>query len=207
MSGKYRRMVTRKKRTFNSRVRTAVLKTAETKYHIGGGDSFSLYHDRGDSVAPAIGTTQGSFLFDPWNLISQGTGARNRIGDEIYPRGMSMRLSVYNADDRPGLFYRIIVVKLNRYLNGVATTAGNFDLFDASGSNDTVCGIIKDDQGVKVLYDKTFKVAGQVGWGASGARKNRLFKKLWIRPKKGAKIVYSGANAIVTGKQIGRAHV
>lgn len=175
------------------------MKKVETKYHILGGDDTLLYHDRGTTTATAVGATQGALIWDPWVNIGQGTGARNRIGDEIYPRGMALRLTMYNATDRTALFYRIIVCKLNRVINGTGMTGGNFDMFDANGANDSIASIIKNDQGVKVYYDKTFTVQGcvQSSVGIDATRKLRLFKKLFINPKGTKKIVFSAANQIV----------
>lgn len=176
------------------------MKKAETKYLIRGGDNQSLYHDRGTATATAVGANQGAIVFDPWALIPRGTSSRERVGDEIYGRGMSLRLTMYNAVDRPNLFFRIIVCRLNRVINGVAMTGGNFDMFDAQGCNDCIAAITKDDSGVKILYDKVFQTQGHL-WQYEGAggtvRKPRLFKKLWINRKGSKKIIFSDANTIV----------
>ena len=66
------------------------MKKAETKYYTLGGDDTLLYHDRGTTTATAVGGTQGALIWDPWVNIGQGTGVRNRVGDEIYPRGMAL---------------------------------------------------------------------------------------------------------------------
>lgn len=175
------------------------MKKAETKYYIAGGDDTLLYHDRGRDTATAVSANQGALVFDPWQNISQGTGVRNRIGDEIIPRGMAIRLTMYNAVDRPALFYRIIVAKFNRTINGTLMTGGNFDMFDAQGCNDSIAAIVKNDQGVKVYYDKVFTCQHglQYSVGADLNRKPRLFKKIWINPKGTKKIIYSAANTIV----------
>ena len=175
------------------------MKKAETKYYIGGGDETALYHDRGTATAAAVGQTQGAIIFDPWANIGQGTGVRNRVGDEIYPRGMAIRLTMFNAVDRPALYYRVIVCKFNRTMNGTIVTAGNQDMFDANGSNDSIASIIKNDQGIKVYYDKTFTVQHglQYSVGTDLNRKPRMFKKLFINPKGTKKIVFSAANTIV----------
>jgi hypothetical protein len=205
---KYKKMIRRgkytpyqmKKRAFAARVKKVLMKTAETKYLIRGGDNQQLYHDRGTATATAISGDQGAIVFDPWALIPRGTGPRERVGDEIYPRGMSMRITCYNETDRPNLFYRIIVCRLNRVINGVAMTGGNFDLFDASGSNDCIASITKDDSGIKILYDKTFQTQGhlwQYEGGQGTVRRPRLFKKLWINRKGTRKVIFSAANTIV----------
>lgn len=174
------------------------MKKAETKYYTLGGDDTLLYHDRGTTTATAVGGTQGALIWDPWVNIGQGTGVRNRVGDEIYPRGMALRLTMFNAVDRQCLYYRIIVCKLNRVINGTGMTGGNFDMFDTNGSNDCIASMIKNDSGVKVYYDKVFVVQGNC-LGPSGPqnRKNRMFKKLFINPKGSKKIIFSAANTII----------
>lgn len=174
------------------------MRKTETKFFIQGGDDTLLYHDRGRDTATAVSGNQGALVWDPWRNIPRGTGARERIGDEIYPRGMLVRLTCYNALDRGALFYRVMVVKLNRVINGTGMTGGNFDLFEANGSNDTIASITKADQGIKVYYDRVFTRQGQtLGAAAASNRKQRLFKKIWINPKGTKKIIFSDANQIV----------
>ena len=102
------------KTNFYRKVRRAVLKTSETKYRINATENVNLYHDRGDGVAGALCTTQGAIIWNPWYTVSRGTAPGNRIGDEVYPIGMSMRLMYWCAADRQAQFVRIIVASVPR---------------------------------------------------------------------------------------------
>lgn len=194
--GKYAR---RKSRKFAQRVKKAVLKVAETKYRIFAEEWVDLYHDRGAANAGALASTQGSLIFNPWfNYVTKGTSVGNRIGDEIYPRGISLRMCYWCAADRQAQFLRFIVVSLprvNTYPGGpgeIVTTAGSVDLMDPAGSNDTVTGMIKSsDTGIKVLFDKlyTLRVVGKTE-DADQIGEQRWFKKFWIKAKKGSKLTW-----------------
>jgi len=192
--GKY----SRRKATFQKRVRKAVLKTSETKYRIAAAEDISLYHDRGMSSAGLTASTQGALIWNPWFTISRGTAPGNRIADEIYPVGMAIRLAYYCAADRQAQFVRIIVAsvpRVNTYPGSggeVVSNDSSYDLMDPAGSNDTVTGMIKSsDSGIKVLYDRLW-VGKTVGKSedADQLGENRFFKKIWIRAKKGAKLTW-----------------
>ena len=67
-SKKYRGKSSRKyrNRKFQSRVRQAILKTAETKYKIGLQENVALYHDRGTSAAGLLTSNQGAIVFNQY---------------------------------------------------------------------------------------------------------------------------------------------
>lgn len=206
-SGKYSRS---RKTNFNRRVRKAVLKTSETKYRIAAVENLALYHDRGDAVAGALATTQGAMIWNPWFSISRGTAPGNRIGDEIYPVGMALRLCYWCAADRQAQFVRIIVASVPRvstYPGGpgpVVTDEGKVDLMDPAGSNDTVTGMIKSsDTGIKVLYDRiwTGTAKGKTE-DADELGDNRFFKKIWLKAKRGSKITW-GVDGYIKNNPIG----
>lgn len=188
----------RKKASFNRRVRRAVLKTSETKYRVGYMENVNLYHDRGDAIAGATASTQGSVIWNPWFDISRGTGTGNRIGDEIIPIGIALRMMYWCAADRQAQYVRIIIAsvpRVNTYPGSggqLVSTAGSYDLLDAGGSNDTVTGFVKShDSGIKVLYDRmwTGTAKGKTE-DADELGDNRFFKKIWIRAKKGSKLTW-----------------
>lgn len=184
--GKYARKGRRQ--TFKARVKKAILKTAETKYTMGSIENLALYHDRGNPSAGALTTNQGCVLWNPWYYITKGDTVSQRDGDEIYPRGMSVRMCYYCAADRQAQFVRIIVAVIPKVVAGTITDGTNFDLLDQAGSNDTVTGMIKKE-GVKVLYDKvwTGKTVGKTE-DADQIGENRFYKKIYIKTKKGGKL-------------------
>jgi len=82
--------------------RNAVLKTCETKYVTLAAENINLYHNGGATAAYVIagnllGTTQ--------------TNTQNgRLGDEVWPRGLAIKLWLSNKDTRPNVMYRVMVV-------------------------------------------------------------------------------------------------
>lgn len=193
--GRYTR---RRKANFQRRVRKAVLKTSETKYRLGTVENLALYHDRGDVSAGPLQTTQGAMIWNPWWSITRGTAPGNRIGDEIYPIGMSLRMCYWCAADRQAQFVRIIIASVPRVntfpgsTGQVISSEGSYDLLEITGSNDTVTGIVKSsDSGIKVLYDRmwTGTARGKTE-DADELGDNRFFKKIWIKAKRGSKITW-----------------
>jgi hypothetical protein len=165
---------------------------------MGSVENLDLYHDRGDSIAGALQTTQGALMFNTWNGIVKGTGTNQRVGDEIYPVGMAMRIAYYCAADRQAQYVRIIVAtvpRVNTYPGSggqVIASAGTYDLLDPTGANDTVTGFIKPpESGIRVLYDKmwTGTARGKTE-DADEIGDNRFFKKIWIKAKRGSKLMW-----------------
>lgn len=198
-----------KKAMFNSRVKKAIMKTAETKRYLHADENLQLYHN--------TGVTGGTFvrpvLFNPWRFITQGTTENNRIGDEIYPRGMSMRLWMANKWDRPNILYRVVVCILPRMYNASVVASGSIDIGSAVNTGVNGCYItlpIDTTKGIKVLYDKVFRNEAGLsatsssnvfgaGWGIYG-KECHIFKKLWIKRKRANKIKYARATGEVENK-------
>lgn len=166
------------------------MKTAETKYKMLALENVGLYHDRGTSNAGALTSNEGALIFNPWYQIAKGTDSSNRIGDEIYCRGMSIRLMGWSTPGRAAQYIRIIVAVIPKTVGSTITDGSNYDLLDAFGSNDTVTGMIKKE-GVKVLYDRTItcKPMGSTDTTATSGD-TRFFRRLYIKSKKGQKIGY-----------------
>jgi len=156
---------------------------------MGSGENTALYHDRGDVGAGALTTNQGALIWNPWYGITRGDTVSNRDGDEVYPRGFALRLLYNCASDRPGQFVRVIVAVIPKIVSGTIMNGTNYDLMDAAGSNDTVTGMIKRE-GVKVLYDKTFTLQPMGVRAVPVAGDSRLFKKFYIKSKKGGKLMW-----------------
>lgn len=198
--GKYTQKYRQK--SFQARVKKVLMKTAETKYKIGSAEDISLYHDRGDVSAGFLSSNQGATIWNPWYNITTGDTVSNRDGDEIYPRGFSMRLAIWNDTNRPSVFYRIIVAVIPKIVGGSITNGSNFDLLDQAGSNDTVTGMIKRE-GVKVLYDRTYTVLGNIkSDGTTNFGLGRLFKKFYIKSKRGGKLKW-GQDGLLQNKPVG----
>jgi hypothetical protein len=200
MSGKYSR--TARKAAFAARVKKVIMKTAETKYVMGTAENVSLYHDRGTVGPSVLSTHQGAIIFNPWFAITRGDTVSNRDGDEIYPRGMAVRMCYWCAADRQAQYVRIIVAVIPKIVSGYITDGTNFDLLDAAGSNDTVTGFVKRE-GVKVLYDKVWTgTAKGKTEDADELGDNRLYKQFYIKSKKGSKVSWQ-QDGTLSNKPVG----
>ena len=111
-AGKYRRG----RRTFQKMKKAATVvmnRRVETKHTTFGRDDVSLYHNQQISSLPGSDRqplTDITF-FNVWTAIMPGTGVVNRIGNEIIPRGISVRLYLDNQADRPNIHYHIVTGK------------------------------------------------------------------------------------------------
>ena len=174
------------------------MKTAETKYWDGAVENLQLYHDVGNTAGPT--TNQCGVLFNPWANISLGTSRYQRIGDSITPRGMKLKLWLSNKAARPNVNYRIIFAVLPKYYNGAVTTSSNLDLFPVpqAGTNVNTCiAPVDKEKGIKVLYDKVFKIA--TPWGAASGDQFECSKvfNFYIKRKKSRAIKFDVTNSIV----------
>jgi len=172
-------------------------------------ENVQLYHNTGK----AGGAYVTPILFNPWRFISQGTTENQRVGDEIYPRGMSLRIWMANKLDRPNILYRLVVCVLPRMYNASVTNAGSLDLGVSpnTGTNGNYCCLPVDTtKGIKVLYDKVLRNEMGVSQSAAGdnmtsyvfRKECHLFKKLFIKRSKNNKIKYTRQTQEIENKFI-----
>ena len=165
--GKYGR---RRRGNFASRVKRVLMKNSETKRSLFGLENAQLYHNSGYQTGIPATEVPNAFMFNPWAGISSGTGRTNRIGDQIVPRGLSLRIWLSNKLDRPNLLYRIVIGVVSKIYSGVVQT-GSFDfmtLVSFTGNN-----IVRpiDPEKINVLYDRVFKNSVGNSENYSGAGK------------------------------------
>lgn len=201
--GKYSRK--RGARSFQSRVKKALMKTAETKFYESGIENNQLWHNLGYGVPPIppLNVSSLAFWFNPWLKIQQGTSRFTRVGDKITPRGMSLRLFIANKFDRPNTMVRLIVAVLPKEINGTVTTAV-FDPFqivnNGSQGNNMLLQADKD-VGVKFIYDRIFRAPSNDTAGAYGKEATR-YVRLWIKRKRSNDIIYSTTSQSIVNKPI-----
>ena len=196
---KYSKRTRRTRRTrpyrrgsFRSRVQRIVRRNQETKYILIGQEDRQLYHDVGNASGPT--TNQVSVLLDPFQYINIGTGRQNRIGDQIQPTGISIRLWLANKADRMDLLYRVLIVLLPRSINGAVTTVNNVDLFqvmDQATNNSTISGAVDTEKVKKVLVDRVYHLQNATGFDT---KEVHMAKKYWIRFKRSRPIKYTATN-------------
>lgn len=186
---------------FQSRVKKAVLRTAETKYYDVAEENVNLYHNIGySSTLPVAGANPGSMsqFFNPWSDIPQGTGRNNRIGDKIYPRGMSIKLWLANKLDRPNVMYRVIVLRCPKSVENTIVTYNNrypFELATLGSTGNAMLLPLDKDRGFKAYYDKVINnntgYSARISGSFLGAESHKMVR-LWIKSKKGANTIVFG---------------
>lgn len=202
--GKYARR--RGARSFQSRVKRVLMKTAETKYYDRALENHQLYHNLGSNIGGLVPLTITAIpqFFNPWAFIAQGTNRFQRIGDKITPRGMSLKLYIANKVDRANTHVRIIVAILPKLVNGIITTS-EFDPFQVSNSGLNNNNMLKrpdSDVGVKFLYDKIHKAATPGAYNWNTQKEAKTFIKLWIKRKRARDIVYNTAALDIVNKPL-----
>jgi len=200
--GKYGRK--RGARSFQSRVKKAVLKTAETKFYDIADENVQLYHDRGTASG---GTSSLTLLFNPWADIIKGTGRSDRVGDKITPRGMALKIWLANKSDRPNVMYRIMVVRMPKAVTGTVVTAANTTPFETTtplgATGNAMILPLDKDRGVRALYDKVINL--QTGFSAISAGQGKechRYLKLWIRSKNPRDIIYENGGATIVNNPL-----
>lgn len=104
------------------------MKTCETKQSSQyTADQQIVFHNKTYYAGNLLATTQGTT--DP-SGVEQAT--RNRVGDEVIARGLSLKIFLQNDSERPNVMYRVIIFKYNTL---AIATPGLSDTFFWSGPN------------------------------------------------------------------------
>lgn len=217
---KYRKIARRGKRTLGRQTyrlikaiaTKAITKKAETKYAYLNRENVQLYHNVGESgggAGPYTAPATDASFFNVWAQIQKGTNVYNRIGNEIYPRGMALRLWLANKDDRPNLHYRIVIGCLPKQnQSSVATSATNCNWME--NYLNVLNGYPNHDLGVKVFYDKVVK--NEIGFQAVNTnngnssnftrKESHKWMKIFIKRKKANKIVFNDTTNVIVNKPV-----
>lgn len=210
---KLRRTIRRGKRILGRRTyrlmkavaKKVTMKSMETKHATLAEEGRVLYHNTQISATNTQPTTV-SQMFNVWKLIVPGTSVNNRVGTEIWPRGMSMRIFLENIADRPNVHYRIIIgAAPKQRSDGTATNFNNLELMDMGGTVGNLCRHNTTDLGYKVFYDRvisnekgTTAIASTSVLGDQNNVCCHKFVKIWIKRKKAGKIIYnSSASGVI----------
>lgn len=201
--GKYAR---KGRRSFQSRVKRVLLKTAETKYYDIGFENEQLYHNCGTFQTLFPGYVRAiPQWFNPWSVIPKGTNRMDRIGDVIRPSGMSVKLWLANKWDRPQGMFRVIVAIVPKVV-GSDITIPRFDPFQIPNSgtlgNYMVMPADKD-KGVRFLYDRIIRIQNRLpAVNINGTKENTTLLKLWIKRKRASKITFATATPEIVNKPL-----
>lgn len=190
-------------RTMKKIANSAITKKAETKHVIFNAENTILSHNY--QISQVVGgndqpmTLQG--FFDCWSkYITAGPNVNQRIGTEIQPRGMSIRLYLENDAQRPNVHYRIILgTAPKQLLDGTTTTYNNLQLMEGSGGN--LVRHVNTEPGYKIFYDRVVKNEPGISTTFDvGNKRCHVFKKIWIKSKKGSKILFNAAEQGVVSR-------
>lgn len=132
-------------------------KKIETKHASFGGENFALYHN-GQISATNSQPISVQGIFNCWTFITPGTSVTNRVGNEIMPRGFSMRMYLENMGDRPNIHYRLILGAAPKLKpNNTPTTWDDLGTLLDAGSAGNLVRHTATDQGFKIYYDRVFR--------------------------------------------------
>lgn len=198
----------RGRRSLKQTVSRILNRKIETKYFDQGAQNVQLYHNVG-GVGPYVGNlpTADSVFFNPWLDIQTGVGRAGRIGDEISPVGMSVKIMLRNKGDRPNLHYRVIICKVPKINagGGAVTTASNFPIFEDVNQGTVGCNMIRPlnkDSGVRAYYDRTFRLQGNNTYNNASAKEISKVVKIWIKRKRASKIIYDNVSNVIVNSPL-----
>lgn len=188
-SKRARRTTATRRSKFNSKLmlrvaRTAVLRTAETKFVGQSLENVQLFHNGG--AAP-----QYVWLTNLCTT-SVGSSQATRVGDDVWGVGVSIRLWLSNKLDRPNVMYRVFVIAVPADQQAAGNPA---NLFKGSSGNKMLDFI--DTDRYKVRYHKLIQPASgdySLESGATNRERSRMLK-IWI-PTKG-RIKYATDNGLL----------
>jgi len=188
-----------------------ILKNAESKYFDIGQENIQLFHNLGYGtlITPPTTITSIPQWFNPWINIQQDNTRFGRVGEEIVPRGMSIKLYLANKTDRPNTMVRVIVAILPKVYNG-SVTSFVFDPLQISNLYAMGNNLLKPadtDKGVKFLYDRIHRFSTAPAWGSgigvgAGTREITKVVRLWIKPASNRKIKWDTQNNTIVNRPL-----
>lgn len=193
---RYKKTYRRKPRTNLYRtIRRIALKNTETKYAESGVQNYQLYHNGGN----------GPNYLQIGNLLAtlHGDTKNTRTGDEVFAKGLSIKLWLSNKADRPNVMYRIIVYSSVTPPIGGTSSTDVTDLIDTTGSGTNhMIGYIKTEK-YKVLWTKTVSpFSGDFSLESGSANKEHSkFIQIYINLKnRRVKYQGGGSNQVSYGR-------
>jgi len=192
-------------RTFKARVTQVLMKKVETKTYHFADENIQVNHNLGRNSGSLliVKMATDAILFNIWADIPRGPASFQRIGDRITPRGMALKIYLAAKEDRPNTMIRIIIARVPKAINGVATLVDNVQPFETTlqlGNNGNKMLMNADkDRGIKFLYDRIhrFGSQGTSKTNGTGNPEKELTKivKLWIKSKKSRDIIYDSTGS------------
>lgn len=214
MSGKRTRTARRTYQTAKKAAKAVIMKNVETKHASNGIEDLYLYHNGAGIASGAAAQPNGLAVLDNvWFNVVPGTSVINRVGNEIFPRGISIRFYLENMIERPNIHFRVIAgFRPKTNSDGTLTSVISMKEMLDAGSNGNLIRHTSTDQGYTFIYDRVFRAEMGANLYANPdvpADQNNVrshtFKKIWLRPRKGSKIIYPSSATGVAISPINRA--
>lgn len=171
-------------KTLKKVIQSVVVRRVEPKSNAISWSKIELYHNSGSPASGQILPTAIEPLH--YSIIPvQGSGDHQRNGDQIYAKGISVKMLLGQKADRMNVTYRIIAWKGTTDARPVSYN----ELFDHVTSN-VLLDCTNSDRG-KIIYNKYIKkyISPQL----STNRELTFMHKFWIPYKKLMKFVYNNA--------------
>lgn len=182
----YRRKSFRGKGRLVKLIRSVSLKNTETKYNQHGAENIQLQHNGG--ISNRVAFADGGGIINALKT-SQGTGQNQRLGDEVFVKGIKFKFWLANKSDRTNVTYRIIVYTAPKDTYAAGAPA-NF--WEGTVGNKLLDKINTDKY--KILRQRMVYVGGEqraqtvTDSGVVGKEHTRLVS-MWI-PMKNKRIKY-----------------
>lgn len=173
--------------------------SALVKRQISRAEETKIY-STGSATSSAL-TRESIYTLSPLQVITQGTGNYNRIGNDIYLQGIKLNMLFQNLGQRQTLFYRVAVLWHTSQWNANWTYQDCLtknELF-YTGSNPMQTPFNTKNTGTTVLYDKVFDMSSTSNNGATLFYKQKQFSKFL---KINKRLTYLAGSNILKSKQL-----
>lgn len=183
-------------------VKSVALRQCETKRSSQYTESGqNLFHNLAYYAGNLLATTQGTS--DP---AGTAVAMRNRVGDEVIARGLSLKFFFQNMSDRPNVMYRIIVFRYNTLQDIPTIPSVLSDQYFWSGTDGNAANMNRTldrpkTERVKVLKEHWIRPESQANYSIQtagpvpvGPFSKTSFRHFWI-PLNNQKIKYRGDNS------------
>lgn len=177
-------------------IKRTILKMAEPKHKDTTHDIIQLYHNSGSPASGQILHTARP-IKDYFTMPLQGDNDRERNGDHIWMKGISVKLLLGQKADRMNVTFRVCVLECTSEQE--PATYG--DLVDAQTGN-SMLDSLNTDRG-KIVYQKYVKktISPQLDT-YGGVRELTHFHKFWIPHKKLIKFSDNSSNNQYSGTRM-----
>lgn len=182
------RLAPRTKKAISQIVKKQINSAEETKIYSSG------------SLVSSALASSNFYTLSPIQILTQGTGNNNRIGNEVFLKSLTIRMVMQNRTLQT-LFYRVLVLwSENIYGAGASYTSGGLALGDIFYTGSNVLNLPPNLKlGQNILFDRTYNISTKANNGATPYYQQKAMKA-YIPINK--KIVYLPGSNYLNKKQL-----